>query len=114
MQLSYHTSLLSSVSANTIAKAFRFVLQRTLERPHELLRALQVLDEDQMNIVFAQNRCMPPQVDDFIHDTIHQQCLRCPDSPSVCAWDGNFTYRQLDELSSALSEEIVRKGAGPE
>ncbi|KAG5986856.1 D-lysergyl-peptide-synthetase subunit 1 [Claviceps spartinae] len=114
MQLSYHTSLLNNVSANTIAKTFRFVLQRTLERPHEPLRALQVLDEDQMNIVFAQNRCMPPQVDEFIHDTIHQQCLRCPDSPSVCAWDGNFTYRQLEELSSALSEEIVRKGAGPE
>ncbi|KAG6117446.1 D-lysergyl-peptide-synthetase subunit 1 [Claviceps humidiphila] len=114
MQLSYHTSLLNSVSANTIAEAFRFVLQRTLEQPHELLRALQVLDEDQMNIVFAKNRCMPPQVDEFIHDTIHQQCLRCPDSPSVCAWDGNFTYRQLDELSSSLSQEIVRKGAGPE
>ncbi|KAG5933883.1 D-lysergyl-peptide-synthetase subunit 1 [Claviceps pazoutovae] len=114
MQLSYHTSLLNSVSANTIAKAFRFVLQRTLEQPHELLRALQVLDEDQMNNVFEKNRSMPPQVEEFIHDTIHQQCLRCPDSPSVCAWDGNFTYRQLDELSSALSEEIVRKGAGPE
>ncbi|KAG6137079.1 D-lysergyl-peptide-synthetase subunit 1 [Claviceps purpurea] len=114
MQLSYHTSLLSRVSANTIAKAFRFVLQRTLERPHELLRSLQVLDEEQMSIVFAQNRCMAPQVDEFIHDTIHQQCVRCPDSPSVCAWDGNFTYKQLDDLSSALSEEIVRKGAGPE
>ncbi|KAG6022590.1 D-lysergyl-peptide-synthetase subunit 1 [Claviceps sp. LM458 group G5] len=114
MQLSYHTSLLSSVSANTIAKAFRFVLQRTLERPHELLRALQVLDEDQMNIVFAQNRCMVPQVAEFIHDTIHQQCIRCPESPSVCAWDGSFTYKQLDELSTALSQEIVRKGAGPE
>ncbi|KAG6045028.1 D-lysergyl-peptide-synthetase subunit 1, partial [Claviceps sp. LM77 group G4] len=114
MQLSYHTSLLSNVSANGIAKAFRLVLQRTLERPHELLRALQVLDEDQMNIVFAQNRCMVPQVDEFIHDTIHQQCIRYPESPSVCAWDGNFTYKQLDELSSELSEEIIRRGAGPE
>ncbi|KAG6267622.1 D-lysergyl-peptide-synthetase subunit 1 [Claviceps purpurea] len=114
MQLSYHTSLLSGVSANTIAKAFRFVLQRTLEQPHELLRALPVLDEDQMNNEFQKNRSVPPQVEELIHDTIHQHCLRCPDSPSVCAWDGNFTYRQLDELSSALSEEIVRKGAGPE
>ncbi|KAG6045043.1 D-lysergyl-peptide-synthetase subunit 1, partial [Claviceps sp. LM77 group G4] len=114
MQLSYHTSLLNSVSANTIAKAFRFVLKRTLEQPHELLRALQVLDEDQMNDVFEKNRSMPPQVEEFIHDTIHKQCLRCPDSPSVCAWDGNFTYSQLDELSSALSQEIIRKGAGPD
>ncbi|KAG6092141.1 D-lysergyl-peptide-synthetase subunit 1, partial [Claviceps sp. LM454 group G7] len=114
MQLSYHTTLLNSVSANTIAEAFRFVLQRTLEQPHELLRALQVLDDDQMNNVFEHNRSMPPQVEEVIHDTIHQQCLGSPDSPSVCAWDGNFTYRQLDELSAALSEEIVRKGAGPE
>ncbi|KAG5971521.1 D-lysergyl-peptide-synthetase subunit 1 [Claviceps cyperi] len=114
MQLSYHTSLLNSVSANTIAKAFRFVLKKTLEQPHNLLRALQVLDEDQMNIVFEKNHSVPPQVEEFIHETIHQQCLRCPESPSVCAWDGNFTYRQLDVLSSALSKEIVLKGAGPE
>ncbi|KAG6174578.1 D-lysergyl-peptide-synthetase subunit 1, partial [Claviceps purpurea] len=114
MQLSYHAILLNSVSANAIAEAFRFVLQRTLERPHELLRALPVLDEDQMNSVFEKNSSVPPQVEELIHDTIHQQCIRCPDSPSVCAWDGNFTYRQLDELSSALSREIVRKGAGPE
>nr|AEV21218.1 lysergyl peptide synthetase subunit 1 LPS1 [Periglandula ipomoeae] len=114
MQLSYHTSWLSAIFAETIAKTFRFVLQKILEQPNRLLSGLQVLDEEQMNNTYAQNRCVAPPLNDFIHGTIHQQCLRSPDSQSVCSWDGNFTYRQLDGLCSVLAEELIRKGAGPE
>ncbi|KAG5949642.1 NRPS protein [Claviceps sorghi] len=114
MQLSYHTSLLGAESAQQIAGAFRFVLQRTLEQPGRRLADLQVMGDEQMRTAYALNRRAEPPLGHLIHETIQRRCLRSPDAPSVCAWDGDFTYGQLGALSSSLAGELIRRGAGPE
>ncbi|KAL4973044.1 hypothetical protein BDW66DRAFT_143034, partial [Aspergillus desertorum] len=51
----------------------------------------------------------------LIHDLFLEQATLRPDATAVCAWDGNLTYRQLDELSNALAHHLVTDlKVGPE
>ncbi|KAI1214331.1 acetyl-CoA synthetase-like protein [Annulohypoxylon truncatum] len=45
---------------------------------------------------------------------IHERCLSRPTAPAVCAWDGEFSYGELDDLSSALAQHLAALGVGPE
>ncbi|GFN16130.1 nonribosomal peptide synthase [Aspergillus tubingensis] len=43
---------------------------------------------------------------DTIHNCIERQCLRRPEAEAVCAWDGSFSYGELDMLSSEVRDVL--------
>lgn len=53
-------------------------------------------------------------VERCVHELIQQQCAGRPDALAICGWDGNLTYRQLEERSSRLASSLMRLGFGPE
>ncbi|KAL5365930.1 Nonribosomal peptide synthetase 11 [Aspergillus floccosus] len=53
-------------------------------------------------------------VDACVHDLIHANVLQQPDAPAVSAWDGNFTYRELEEQSNHLSHHLSQQGVREE
>ena len=55
-----------------------------------------------------------PKADACVHELVHQQQLDQPESPAVCAWDGNLSYAQLENLASRLAYHLVNLGVGPE
>ncbi|KAK4155043.1 hypothetical protein C8A00DRAFT_42276 [Chaetomidium leptoderma] len=46
-------------------------------------------------------------VDACFHDLFAEAARRAPDAPAVCSWDGDFTYAELDALSSRLADRLV-------
>ncbi|KAJ5855559.1 uncharacterized protein N7529_009503 [Penicillium soppii] len=60
------------------------------------------------------NSTVPKRVDRCLHELIAEQSQSQPDAPAVCAWDGNFTYSKLEELSSVLAAQLADRGVGPE
>ncbi|GIJ91845.1 nonribosomal peptide synthase [Aspergillus pseudoviridinutans] len=59
------------------------------------------------------NGKLPTEEDSCIHELIKDQCSAQPDAAAVCAWDGNFTYREVDLLSSRLADQLISCGVGP-
>ncbi|KAI9370294.1 Nonribosomal peptide synthetase 13 [Aspergillus egyptiacus] len=49
-----------------------------------------------------------------IHQVIAEHCRRSPDSPAVDAWDGSFTYAELDRLSDGVASILILLGVHPE
>lgn len=49
-----------------------------------------------------------------IHHAISQKCATQQEAIAVSAWDGEFTYAELDTLSSALAIRLQQLGVGPE
>ncbi|KAL3466107.1 hypothetical protein BJX64DRAFT_284685 [Aspergillus heterothallicus] len=49
-----------------------------------------------------------------VHELVYQQQLICPDSQAVCAFDGNLTYRALDQLATRLAYHLLDLGVCPE
>ena len=60
------------------------------------------------------NSVRPEFVDSCIHHLIAEQVGNRPNQQAVSAWDGDLTYRELDELSSNLAHHLLTLGAGPE
>lgn len=49
-----------------------------------------------------------------VHDAIQEIGLASPDATAVCAWDGDLSYMDLSDLSSALARQLQRCGVGQE
>ncbi|OJZ79485.1 hypothetical protein ASPFODRAFT_149016, partial [Aspergillus luchuensis CBS 106.47] len=60
------------------------------------------------------NRTVPARVERCVHELVAERCHTQPDAPAVCAWDGNFTYGELDQLSTALAVHLSGCGVRPE
>jgi len=55
-----------------------------------------------------------PPIERCIHDVIADRIAEQPDAEAVCAWDGSFTYRELDIAADRLAVKLVGLGVGPE
>ncbi|KAL6863367.1 NRPS [Amphichorda felina] len=60
------------------------------------------------------NQPCPSQPDICLHDLVRKQAMLRPEAPAVCAWDGELSYSQLDDLSGRLAHHLVALGVGPE
>ncbi|KAL7787093.1 hypothetical protein V8C37DRAFT_390989 [Trichoderma ceciliae] len=58
------------------------------------------------------NRHVPSRIQSCMHEIIAEQAHRQPQKIAVESWDGSLTYQELDNLSSQLARQILRKTAG--
>ncbi|KXG46753.1 AMP-dependent synthetase/ligase [Penicillium griseofulvum] len=56
------------------------------------------------------NGPMPPTIDQCIQDIISEKAQSQLDRPAVMSWDGEMTYRQLEERSTKLASHLVDLG----
>ena len=49
-----------------------------------------------------------------VHDLFQRQVHSSPDAMAIASWDGNFTYAELDILSSRLAQYLISLGVRPE
>ncbi|KAJ5456348.1 hypothetical protein N7530_011622 [Penicillium desertorum] len=54
-----------------------------------------------------------PAHDALLHELCLQHAKTTPDAPAVRSWDGDLTYRQLENLTSRLAHWLVGQGVGP-
>jgi len=49
-----------------------------------------------------------------IHEQVSEQAALSAEQEAVCAWDGTWSYRELDERSAELARRLRQAGVGPE
>ena len=72
-----------------------------------------VISEEDLDDIWTWNARVPPQIDICVHDLIAEVCKRQPEASAVCAWDGEWTYGELDSISTTLAEDLQRRGVAP-
>lgn len=50
----------------------------------------------------------------LLHDMALEHARLTPDAPAICSWDGNFSYKELDDLTSRLAVHLIGVGVSPE
>ncbi|KAK1249601.1 hypothetical protein MKX08_009604 [Trichoderma sp. CBMAI-0020] len=73
---------------------------------------LEVACKQDLEDIWAWNSAVPDAVELCIHDIIAETTERQPSAPAICAWDGETSYKELDELSTRLSERLIQLGVG--
>lgn len=68
-------------------------------------------NEDNLAI-WKWNKTVPETASVCVHDLITTKALEQPDSLAICAWDGDFTYEELDSLSTGLAKRLMALGVG--
>jgi amino acid adenylation domain-containing protein len=118
LQLIHDTSVTTAAQAEALAQKYDHVVQQLLcavdEQSAMTLDDIDMLTLEDKRELWAMKHDVPPAVDRCIHDLIAEQTRLQPDAPAICAWDGEMTYGELDELSTKLAGHLVELGVEPE
>ncbi|KAI0886322.1 nonribosomal peptide synthase [Annulohypoxylon maeteangense] len=68
--------------------------------------------QDDLRKVWSWNATVPEAVEACVHDLIAEHMV--PEAAAICAWDGELTYAEFDELSTRLAHHLIGLGVGPE
>lgn len=105
---------LSSEQAKSISNYFERTLHRLLSEEDVQVSELNVLSEQDWCRIRKFNSVPPASPDRCIHDIVHEKTLLHPEKEAVCAWDGSFTYQELDVMASQVAVYLQRHGVKPE
>lgn len=110
VRLSFDSSMVGQQQMEGIAGAWENVLRQLCdeEQRKEKLRAMTGQSPAGLDS-WAWNAVVPESVEECIHDLVVRRAHEHPLAPAVCAWDGDLTYRQLDELSTGIARRLAAK-----
>ena len=74
------------------------------------LTSVETISERDKSDVWKWNETVPKAVDACVHGLISSMADEQPDRIAVFAWDGQVTYRALDEQSNQLAHSLVQRG----
>ncbi|KAK4678789.1 NRPS protein [Podospora pseudoanserina] len=60
--------------------------------------------------IWAWNAEMPPLIDRTMQDIISEQAAARPDKIALSSWDGQWTYAELELMSTRLAHHLVSQG----
>ncbi|OJD33837.1 nonribosomal peptide [Diplodia corticola] len=113
---SFDTEVLDALQVRRmLAQLDGLMQQLSASDPSRPIGTLTSASPEDVATVLSWNRERPLPVEHCVHTVVHEQALRTPDEMAVCAWDGQLTYRMLDELSSSIARRLKEEyGLGPE
>ena len=114
---SYDSSIMDERQMGRMLTTFDYILRQMCQGESNANFRLEDIDtispSDRAEIA-AITQHLPPRVNGRVHDMFARQAAATPNALAVSAWDGDFTYAQLDELSSRLARHLRTLGVGPE
>ena len=110
----FDSKLIDQIQMRRILGQFDHVLQQLSDAEHLRLRDLELISpQDRRDIEKWHSTSPVLESETCVHHLIAQQIQSQPTRSSVCAWDGDLTYAQLDHLSSRVAYNLSSLGVIP-
>lgn len=112
--LNFDSAVIGAERIQRIAEQFEHFLRLICseDRRQTTIGDLEVTCKQDLQDIWAWNSAVPDAMEVCIHDIIAETTTRQPYAPAICAWDGEISYKELDELSTRLSERLIQLGVG--
>lgn len=91
---------------------FNTAIRAVLSSPFLPPRELDACSKHDQQLVRKYTERVSTPYNVLLHDMALQHAQLTPDAPAVCSWDGDLTYKQLDDVTSRLGRFLTRMGAG--
>jgi non-ribosomal peptide synthetase component F len=85
---------------------FAFILDTLFNDPDPTLSNFVSISQDELEEIWGWNTPMPPDMQICHHDMISEQASRLKDKTAIEAWDGELTYRQIEDYSTNLAQTL--------
>ncbi|KAF7537510.1 hypothetical protein G7054_g3642 [Neopestalotiopsis clavispora] len=110
----YDQRLMSEAQMRRLLNQFRAAISHLNDEPQHNVGDLSLVSSEDMAEMADMNDNVPDDIHECTHDVIHQTSQERSDSMAVNAWDVDFKYSELDQLSTKLANHLRSYGVGPE
>lgn len=113
----YARACLSDNQASRVLSLLQTISATLINKPsidYVTLDSLDMVSPEDMADIWQWNSGVPETIKACIHDLIKEATKKQPQNPAICAWDGEWTYAELDDLSTRFAHHLVGLGVGPE
>lgn len=116
LEARFDSQVVSEPQVAVLLRQFEHWVSQFLdEANHERqLRSLEEITSADLAQIKKQNAGIPVRDMTCLHHLIRDVVEQQPESPAVCAWDGNFTYKELWANTRRLAQHLSSLGVGPE
>lgn len=110
----YDERVISSCQMGWVLDQFGHFIEWVSQEPQGRIDDIAAVSPDHLQQLRIWNQSPARSVHSCIHDLVFQRQGVDSTGVAVNAWDGDFTYRELDVLSSRLAKRLVEdNGTGP-
>ncbi|TVY92834.1 Nonribosomal peptide synthetase [Lachnellula willkommii] len=115
MSFNFDSDVVGELQVSRISRQLEHVLHQLsdMSSRERKTRDISVISPQDIADIWTWNAIVPEPKPACVHDWILQRVLEQPSAPAISAWDGDLTYVELNELSTALSHQLVGKKIGP-
>ena len=113
LRMSFDGNVIDKLQIGRMAKQFETVLRQMCcsgSNNTVQLGNVQIASPDDLDLFWAQNAEVPEDPDACVHDLVSLAALTNPDAIAIDAWDGHFTYQEVDKLSTKLAQSLIHLG----
>jgi amino acid adenylation domain-containing protein/non-ribosomal peptide synthase protein (TIGR01720 family) len=117
VHFSYWKDYLSDAQVKNLADTFEQIMKNITEAavPDRTIGNIDCFGSLSYQNVSDWNSVFPQGVDRCVHEMIEEQARNRPElAQAVEAWDGKFTYQELNYHTSRLAKVLLTHGVGPE
>ena len=108
LHLTYDPCAVFAPQLRALSYHFKNVVKQLLTQDTTPLGSLHLSGEYDLRHAIDCNGEGPELVRACVHELVEAQAKCHPDSPAICAWDGQLTYSQLDIAANRLAHYLVR------
>ncbi|KAJ5866991.1 hypothetical protein N7534_001544 [Penicillium rubens] len=99
--------------ATSLLDSFNQALSSIDGSSRQTIGSLELCSPQDRALITQFTASIGPANDALLHELCLQHAKTTPDAPAVRSWDGDLTYRQLEDLTSRLAHSLVGRGVGP-
>ncbi|KAI8957437.1 acetyl-CoA synthetase-like protein [Daldinia sp. FL1419] len=112
LRADYDSNVVSPTQFRRLADRFENIL-RQISLPEVQDKPVSLLDTsslEDLKQIWSWNDTFLERAEKTIHGIFGEIATKQPSAPAVCSWDGDFTYAELDGVSTRIAYEILRAG----
>ncbi len=109
MKIRFDSSVVESFQIECMVFQFAHVLQQLCSKNVRIMD-VEIISPSDLTLISQWNKQEPDYIDACVHQPFLEQCRRRPTAQAVCAWDGSFSFLDIEQLSRKLASYLRATG----
>ncbi|PLB36533.1 uncharacterized protein BDW47DRAFT_108377 [Aspergillus candidus] len=114
LSVTFDPAVVEETQINRMISQFDHILHQLHHKYDDQIGNIQAISPSDMKELREWNGQQWNPIDQCAPELIYQRSLNQLDAPAICAWDGDFTYRELETYAEHLAKRLACLGVKPE